>query len=224
MRFLLLLFLISCAVSRPSEYRDGAPVRTPVVPPRIGHTPPGAGLPEYFREPEREPLPRSPHRRPLPPTAEPGIWAGDEPRASVDDDPIPETPILAGVVLPYPPGAESELEKRPTRLCARDMNLAIEALNLKDRVEGLSKGDRTCLAAMLYRECAVGNERSYEDLKTKAVGRPTPGADDRIRANSAVAFDFERRHCPKPPPADASAIAAKVVPIWRQFAGIPELQ
>lgn len=79
----LLLFLplaYGCASPAHSTYSQAAP--SPAFPaplltpsgtgaPIVGQ--PGQGAPEY---------PRSPHHRELPPTREPGLWAGDAPQAS----------------------------------------------------------------------------------------------------------------------------------------------
>ncbi|MFY2559162.1 DUF6310 domain-containing protein [Corallococcus terminator] len=77
-----------CATSpeAPATYA-WAPVRPPAVP---GTGLPTPGQPGQVRP---KPLPRSPHRRVLPPTREPGLWAGDAPRASAEPEanPTPET-------------------------------------------------------------------------------------------------------------------------------------
>lgn len=66
-----------CATSQEApETYDWAPVRPPAVP--------GTGLPTRGQPGQVRPqsLPRSPHKRVLPPTREPGLWAGDAPHAS----------------------------------------------------------------------------------------------------------------------------------------------
>ncbi|WP_075008976.1 DUF6310 domain-containing protein [Stigmatella aurantiaca] len=65
-----------------------APVRPPAVP---GTGLPTPGQPGQVRP---QPLPRSPHKRVLPPTREPGLWAGDAPHASQEPEakPSPERP------------------------------------------------------------------------------------------------------------------------------------
>jgi hypothetical protein len=76
-----------CATSQEApETYAWAPVRPPAVP---GTGLPTRGQPGQVRP---QPLPRSPHKRVLPPTREPGLWAGDAPRASQEPeaDPTPE--------------------------------------------------------------------------------------------------------------------------------------
>jgi hypothetical protein len=55
---------------------------------------PGTGLPTRGQpgQVRPQPLPRSPHKRVLPPTREPGLWTGDAPRASQEPEanPTPE--------------------------------------------------------------------------------------------------------------------------------------
>jgi hypothetical protein len=76
-RILLLLLVAGCATPGRDLHRGAAvaPRPPPVLPghgaPVVGQ--PGQGAPEY---------PRSPHRRILPPSREPGLWAGDAPQAS----------------------------------------------------------------------------------------------------------------------------------------------
>jgi hypothetical protein len=83
-----------CTTSQEApEAYAWAPVRPPAVP--------GAGLPARGQPGQGRPqsLPRSPHQRELPPTREPGLWAGDSPRASQELEPEPEanpTPKRSG--------------------------------------------------------------------------------------------------------------------------------
>jgi Family of unknown function (DUF6310) len=79
-----------CATSQEApETYAWAPVRPPAVP---GTGLPTRGQPGQVRP---QPLPRSPHKRVLPPTREPGLWAGDAPRASQEPEANP-TPESAG--------------------------------------------------------------------------------------------------------------------------------
>jgi hypothetical protein len=78
MPLLLLLLLVAGCASPGREVQRGSAVAPPPPPVRPGHGAPvvgqpGQGAPEY---------PRSPHRRVLPPSREPGLWAGDAPQAS----------------------------------------------------------------------------------------------------------------------------------------------
>lgn len=76
--FLLLLILVAGCASSGQELQRGSAV-TPRPPPlRPGHGAPVSGQPGQ----QIQALPRSPHRRILPPSREPGIWAGDAPRES----------------------------------------------------------------------------------------------------------------------------------------------
>ncbi len=76
-----------CATSQEApETYAWAPVRPPAVP--------GTGLPTHGQpgQVRPQPLPQSPHKRVLPPTREPGLWAGDAPRVSQEPEanPTPE--------------------------------------------------------------------------------------------------------------------------------------
>nr|WP_044198253.1 DUF6310 domain-containing protein [Hyalangium minutum] len=101
-----------CATSQKAPETQEAPETyawAPVRPPAV----PGTGLPTPGQpgQVRPQPLPRSPHKRVLPPTREPGLWAGDAPRASQDPEanPAPEGP-RANRSAPPPPVT---LERRP---------------------------------------------------------------------------------------------------------------
>lgn len=89
MRFLILLFLTACATSAPSRYEQGAFRPAPPVFVPSQDAPHTVGQPGYVTPPASQPE-RSPHTRVLPETPEtrrePGLWAGDEPKATVDDE------------------------------------------------------------------------------------------------------------------------------------------
>lgn len=104
---------------------------------------PGAQQPQNY--------PRSPHTRPLPPSAEPGLWAGDEPRASRSSKPRP--PELFGVALPGVPLSDTELEVGPARACAEEWRLALPGTGLDARVQALRPPARRCMVARMFLFC-----------------------------------------------------------------------
>lgn len=79
--------MFACAAPTPVEYQRGTQVAMPARSvPRVG---PATGQPPGYASPEE--YPRGPHKRVLPPTRGPGIWAGDEPKASDEDESDPIT-------------------------------------------------------------------------------------------------------------------------------------
>ena len=110
-----------CATSQEApETYAWAPVRPPAVP--------GTGLPTHGQpgQVRPQPLPRSPHTRVLPPTREPGLWAGDAPRASQEPEanPTPEGLRANRRDPPAPVTAErrrSECEPIPVRHAGEDV-------------------------------------------------------------------------------------------------------
>ena len=153
MRLLPLLFLVACAAPH-RELKDGA--RLPPPEPRTAYTPAGAGLPEYWAQPEPKPLPRSPYKRVLPETPEtrraPGIWASDvggEPKAP---------PTLLGVPLPIGVD-ENDHVTRTSRACVTLLHAAI--IKSGQALSGLSPQQRRCLGATLYFMCAYDDVRAY---------------------------------------------------------------
>ncbi|MBE4751514.1 minus agglutinin [Corallococcus sp. ZKHCc1 1396] len=101
---------VGCATSQEApETYAWAPVRPPAVP--------GTGLPTRGQpgQARPQPLPRSPHKRMLPPTREPGLWAGDAPRASQEPEAnsTPERSQANRNDPPAPVTAERRLECDP---------------------------------------------------------------------------------------------------------------
>lgn len=156
MRYLLLL-LLACAAP-PREYRDGARLPSPV--PRTTYAPVGAGLPEYFAEPERKPdiQPNPRPTRLLPPERGPGIWA-----THASDDGYPE-PLLLKVLLPVPLDAESDIDREVVSQCARTMTTALVRAKVERVANELPPVARVCLAARLYFACATGMVDDLESL------------------------------------------------------------
>ncbi|MDC0708836.1 DUF6310 domain-containing protein [Stigmatella sp. ncwal1] len=104
------VFVAGCATSQEApETYAWAPVRPPPVP---GTGLPTPGQPGRVRP---QPLPRSPHKRVLPPTREPGLWAGDAPRASQEPEanPTPERSRANRRDPPAPVTAERRPECEP---------------------------------------------------------------------------------------------------------------
>ena len=116
-----------CATSQKAPETQEAPETyawAPVRPPAV----PGTGLPTPGQpgQVRPQPLPRSPHKRVLPPTREPGLWAGDAPRASQEPEanPTPDSSRANRRDPPAPVTAErrrSECEPIPVRHAGEDV-------------------------------------------------------------------------------------------------------
>jgi hypothetical protein len=97
-----------CATTQEApETYAWAPVRPPAVP---GTGLPTPGQPGQVRP---QPLPRSSHKRVLPSTREPGLWAGDAPRASQELEANPTPKGLGRDWLPPVDTTERRPECRP---------------------------------------------------------------------------------------------------------------
>lgn len=178
MRFLFLLFLLAgCATSNNSSYNQTAsptvyrppPVNTPGyypgTPREPVYTPNGAGLPgERVPGSIQSSVPRSPNKRILPPTKEPGLWAGDGTVKASDQ--LPDVPMIAGIELPFPPGAATDKDKLHTRLCALGMSLLIPdvARELQWDAMALPLDVRRCIAARLYEHCTSSFRAKLEGI------------------------------------------------------------
>lgn len=156
---IFLALLPGCAT--PTTYGDGAPMRAPVMEPRPGYAPAGAGLPEYWGSPEPEARPRSPHKRVLPPQAGPGIWAGDEPRAS-----LPPEPQFEGVTLPYPPETKTLEDAHIVLMCSRMLPHGMRASGVYPIWDKWQGQQRACLVAAYFDSCV----RVVTDELKRAMG------------------------------------------------------
>jgi len=145
LRLLPLLLLMACA--GPAEYHRGTMPAPPPAPLRPGVGAPVMGQPGSYREP----LPRSPNSRVLPPSNEPGLWSADSPRASNSET---AAPILYGIELPVPEEAGPEARFH-AEMCARSIDDATRASGKARLVEGLSRQQKACLALQLQDVCLL---------------------------------------------------------------------
>lgn len=152
---LAVLFLCACASSPPQRkftYCDGLEACVPEVFTPPGYIPAGVGLPEY-RPVEDEPVaPRSPYARVLPQTPqtrrEAGLWAGNEPRAAIED----YNPAILGIVLPVP-DIEPRYDKASRWSCvARVARYADEEAERRGGAN-FSESVRGCMAAQVVLSC-----------------------------------------------------------------------
>ncbi len=109
-------------------------------------------------------VPRSPHQRELPPSLEPGLWAGDEPRASRKREPA--LPELFGVLLP---GHDTPATQAANlaRVCVDMWNNALPGTGLGEKVNALRPAARRCVVAWMFDTCA----RVFVDLDAAARER-----------------------------------------------------
>lgn len=154
------LLLAGCAHTTTGSSRfhqatalpNPAPVFAPRVP-RPSHLPAGAGA-SPLGQPWQQPgvqVERSPNRRILPPTPEPGLWASDAVEASRPTKYNDMPAMLSGVRLPAPKGESTDA----TRRCAATMNNALWGARLHEAMARLDSNVRTCIAARLFEYCAI---------------------------------------------------------------------
>jgi hypothetical protein len=95
-----------------------------------------------------DPLPRSPHKRVLPPEKGPGIWAGDEPKPSD----APEIDRL--LHLPIPSSEHPEAD-RVLSECATLAEISLPKASLLARsILRLTDAERNCVSARTLAACA----------------------------------------------------------------------
>ncbi len=146
-RLLPLLFL-ACASSTPAEYHQSArPMPRPFNP--TTDAPHTVGQPGHLRAPQD--YPRSPHARVLPPSPEPGLWAGDGPQASKGTS---AKPLLLGIPLPGIPVSEKQTDVGPALGCAALWNDALPGTGLAEKVNSLKLDAKRCMVAWMFDTCA----------------------------------------------------------------------
>lgn len=204
MRHLLLAAMLcaACASSPPSEYQRGSyrPVRAPTFTP-AEDAPHTVGQPGHLRQPQE--YPRSPHKRLLPPTQEPGLWAGDGPRAArptID----PNAPRFFNVPLPLP-DAPDAYDKKVATHCGAAMSLAAKWASTAEWYGRLDNKRQQCIAAALYSFCA-------EHLAAPA----DKASAARLDAVKAAAARFKSTRCPPEPitDPDVNGVRAPTQKIW----------
>lgn len=195
------LSIASAALVASSAYAQAPaievpPMRPPLVRPVVnppsfptpGATPAGAGIVVPTPEGGEQVVPRSPNKRILPATKEPGLWAADgAPMASGGD-----APSLFGVALPEPTGAAMLVEA--SRACVSTVEAAAKSIGADKGVAVYPPLVRKCMAAWAYLMCA---KHRHEAML------PSPGADDKIdyeKANAVSrlvmhALQIERAAC-----------------------------
>ena len=141
---------------------------TNVAPPPAPHRP-GVGA-TVVGQPgsHSEALPRSHHQRVLPPSTEPGLWAGDEPRASRKREPGP--PQLFGVPLPrVEVDGDAHEQEGPARACVAVWNQALPGTGLEAKVKALRPAERRCMVAWMNETCVRAFERMYDQASKAGV-------------------------------------------------------
>jgi hypothetical protein len=139
LRALPALLLVACAGPSGSTLERGTMTR----PPPAQHRP-GVGAPMLGQPGSASAVPRSPHKRVLPRSEGPGIWAGDES--------APE-PALLGVGIPLP---KDTLELIPVNQCLgwAQRTLAAEPAS-RDTLAGASENRRKCIADNIMAQCLL---------------------------------------------------------------------
>lgn len=213
------LLLTGCATSGtgPAGFHQAAalPTAAPApVPqfPRPGYTPAGAGaspLGQPWQPPEAQ-VARSPNRRILPPTPEPGLWAADDVEA-VRQRSFNEMPaMISGVRLPSPKGESTVF----TRRCAASMNAALAGIRLHETMARLHPDIRACVAARLFEYCTV--RRAYDFYKKlMKAGTDSSRAMEQREAAVGVAVLFAESACNEQTyPREAADLYNKAADEW----------
>jgi hypothetical protein len=162
-RFVLLgavlaLALSACTTPRstPGTYHQGVPVapRAPLFNP-ITDSPHTVGHPGHLAPAPRE---RSPHKRVLPPTREPTLFSGDQPRAM-----RPDAHFMVGGVVLQPPDEATDVDVQVMRTCALLLTSFLEKQEVQSEYARLTLGERMCAIAKAYTACGERGGKRARD-------------------------------------------------------------
>jgi hypothetical protein len=163
----LAVFSSACASQQPRTYQQGVPVRPPPAAVRPGVGAPLVGQPGTAAGA----VPRSPHSRALPPSREPGLWAGDEPRASAR---AAEPGVRLGpVLLPFPDDADTGRAQGPATACATALDRALVRTKHRIRYLNLKPDAQKCVAMLLYARCAASLKEGAEKMRATGAKKWT---------------------------------------------------
>ena len=84
-------------------------------------------------------------------SSEPGLWAGDEPRAS--QAPASGQSELLGVLLPGQSGSDRKLDVGPALACTALWNHALPGTALTEKVNALRPAEKQCMVAWMFHTC-----------------------------------------------------------------------
>ena len=178
-----------CAAPQGRELHRGTTVAPRPPPPvRPGHGAPVVGQPGSFVSPP----PRSPHQRELPPSLEPGLWAGDQPQAIRKRE--QRKPKLFGVPLPrVAVDGDVHEQETPARACAAVWEQVLSGTKLEAEVLALKANERRCFAARAFQNCIRMLEHSYDEAASADV--VVIGLRKHRPLMGQAAADFTRTAC-----------------------------
>lgn len=140
LRLAWVVLLVGCAGMQGVPVAPPAPAFNP-----SWDAPITTGQPGYVGPVES--LQRSPHERSLPPTKDPGLWSGDQPRASI----LPTIDVL-GIGVPVPDAFASK--SNPAIHCAVLVASGIRTGNrLQEAFDALSLTDKSCFVTSAMWTC-----------------------------------------------------------------------
>lgn len=155
---LVALVLSACSSTAPTTYRQAA---GPMAPPfsAMESAPHTLGQPGYL-SPEQD-VPRSPHTRYLPPTKEPGLWAGDGPKAVHE----PASVEVLGITIPLPSFDEDpSLNYLSAIECTDRLETAVmDTKSLDVLARKLIPRERYCASALAFSRCMADLRATLPD-------------------------------------------------------------
>lgn len=160
-----LLVLVSSTVSAQAPVPAPPPPRAPAPFPMPRMTPEGAGALIVGQPGEQvPPVARSPNKRILPATHEPGLWAADEPRAASRRSPERPPPAVDELLVAAPSPGTPEAKG-----CRQRLLRASRTSGHEERRHNLPQTPRGCLTARLILHCVSSESTALEE---QAINTP----------------------------------------------------
>jgi hypothetical protein len=170
---LLLLFLLSLLPDARAQAVISPPPRPPAVRPVVnppdfptpGATPAGAGLPgERVPNSIAPAVSRSPNKRLLPTSSEPGLWAADGAPHAV------APPRLFGVDLVFPDAAKDLFERDEAFICLSTMTRAAQTTGTEALIMRAPPFARRCMATQAFAFCLISMREDLAERKRTGQG------------------------------------------------------
>lgn len=164
MRLLLFVVLLSSAAHaqavRPAP-SPGPLVQQPPSYPGATLTPAGAGASHGGLAAPEKVLPRSPNKRLLPPTKEPGLWAADGAPVAV------ARRQLWGVVIPLPDGEAADVLEYEAWHCSMYMEGAAKGTPSERAIRAFPEDVLRCAVAISQHHCATSEVAAAKQRKAR---------------------------------------------------------
>lgn len=159
-------------------------------------TPAGTGLYRPNAPNSAPAMPPSPHKRYLPPTKEPGVWAGDAKASATDGNGVTIHLFIADTPFDVLAVSEEDVSAKVARSCAQSLNERFGSDQaIYAGVTGLTPRERVCIIASTYLACVTGLQAKA--IEERGISTTDDGSATMYGVNVArgVAMNMEEVAC-----------------------------